>query len=173
MSLRHAALGLLAEHPASGYDLLRRFETTMRYVWAATQSQLYAELNRLASDGLIEASAVGARGRKEYAITQAGREELARWIMAPQHEAVRNADLLKIFMLGEVDAGQARTHLQGRVEEAQAALRQLEHVRDDSNWDDSRSDRFARMALEWGLRFHASELEWANWALEQFSGDRA
>ena len=27
MSLRHALLGLLVEHPASGYDLLKTFDT--------------------------------------------------------------------------------------------------------------------------------------------------
>ena len=44
MSLRHALLGLLAEHPASGYDLLKQFEGSLAFVWPATQSQLYTEL---------------------------------------------------------------------------------------------------------------------------------
>ncbi|PRC47663.1 PadR family transcriptional regulator, partial [Mycobacterium sp. ITM-2017-0098] len=43
MSLRIAALGLLAEGPASGYDLLKLFEKSMANVWPATQSQLYSE----------------------------------------------------------------------------------------------------------------------------------
>jgi PadR family transcriptional regulator AphA len=47
MSLRHAILGLLEEHPMSGYDLLKRFEQAMSNVWAATQSQLYGELGKL------------------------------------------------------------------------------------------------------------------------------
>ena len=59
MSLRMAALGLLAQQPGSGYDLLKRFEVSMANVWPATQSQLYGELNKLAGAGLIEASAVG------------------------------------------------------------------------------------------------------------------
>ncbi|MDT0478147.1 PadR family transcriptional regulator, partial [Streptomyces sp. DSM 41014] len=53
MSLRMAALGLLAQHPGSGYDLLKRFEKSMANVWPATQSQLYGELNKLAAAGLI------------------------------------------------------------------------------------------------------------------------
>ena len=69
VSLRIAALGLLAQHPGSGYDLLRRFEKSMANVWPATQSQLYGELNKLADGGLIEVSDVGPRGRKEYRIT--------------------------------------------------------------------------------------------------------
>ncbi|PRC59664.1 PadR family transcriptional regulator, partial [Mycobacterium sp. ITM-2017-0098] len=85
-SLRIAALGLLAEGPASGYDLLKLFEKSMANVWPATQSQLYSELNKLADGGLIEVSAVGPRGRKEYEITDAGRDELQRWVTTPQED---------------------------------------------------------------------------------------
>ena len=73
MSLRYAALGLLAQHPGSGYDLLKRFEASMANVWPATQSQLYGELNKLADAGLIEVTDVGPRGRKAYRVTEAGR----------------------------------------------------------------------------------------------------
>lgn len=59
MSLRHALLGLLSERPASGYDLLKRFETSLANVWPATQSQMYTELSKLAAAGLISASAEG------------------------------------------------------------------------------------------------------------------
>ena len=80
MSLRFAALGLLAQHPGSGYDLLKRFQLSVGNVWSATQSQLYGELNKLADAALIEVSDTGPRGRKEYRITVAGRAELVRWI---------------------------------------------------------------------------------------------
>ena len=75
MSLRHAVLGLLADGPASGYDLLKMFDRSLAFVWPASQSQLYGELNRLADDGLIEVSNEGPRGRKDYAITDQGRAE--------------------------------------------------------------------------------------------------
>ena len=79
MSLRIAALGLLAQHPGSGYDLLKRFEQSMANVWPATQSQLYGELNKLSDTGLIEVSAIGTRGRKEYRYTASGPPDLQRW----------------------------------------------------------------------------------------------
>ena len=113
MSLRIAALGLLAQRPGSGYDLLRRFEKSMANVWPATQSQLYAELNKLADGGLIEVSAVGPRGRKEYRITDAGHAELQRWVTNPQDDPpYRNAALLRVFLLSLIPAGQARVHLE-------------------------------------------------------------
>src|SRR6476620_5952588 len=86
MSLRMAALGLLARQPGSGYDLLREFEKSMANVWPATQSQLYGELNKLADTGLIEVTDIGPRGRKEYRITEAGRVELRRWVTDPHDD---------------------------------------------------------------------------------------
>ena len=81
-----AAGGGLAQRPASGYDLLKRFQKSMAHVWPATQSQLYGELGKLADAGLIKVSDVGPRGRKEYAITDAGRAELHRWMTSPQDD---------------------------------------------------------------------------------------
>src|SRR6201995_4860492 len=86
VSLRMAALGLLAQAPGRGYDRLKRFEESMANVWPATQSQLYGELNKLADAGLIEVSDIGPRGRKEYRITDAGPAELQRWESSPQEE---------------------------------------------------------------------------------------
>ncbi|MFD1050558.1 PadR family transcriptional regulator, partial [Kibdelosporangium lantanae] len=61
MSLRHAVLGLLSTGPASGYDLLKRFEISLANVWPATQSQLYSELNRMADADLVKVAAEGPR----------------------------------------------------------------------------------------------------------------
>ena len=59
MSLRHALLGMLAERPASGYDLLKTFGSAMANVWPATHSQIYTELTKLADADLISVSAAG------------------------------------------------------------------------------------------------------------------
>ncbi|MEU8279870.1 hypothetical protein ACFYOK_00050 [Microbispora bryophytorum] len=41
MSLRIALLGLLAAaRPASGYDLAKKFETSVSHVWQAGHSQI-------------------------------------------------------------------------------------------------------------------------------------
>lgn len=64
MSLHHALLGLLATKPASGYDLQKRFDGTLAFVWPATQSQLYTELGKLDRSGLVEVAAEGPRGAR-------------------------------------------------------------------------------------------------------------
>lgn len=166
MSLRIAALGLLAERPASGYDLLKQFENSMANVWPATQSQLYSELNKLAAAGLIEVCAVGPRGRKEYQITAAGRAELQRWVTSPQDDPpLRSAGLLRVFLLGLIPPEQARAHLYAMAEHAEAEGRRLAALRDSLT--EGRSDKaageefFGLAALDYGLRLHAMQAQWA------------
>src|SRR5262245_1115176 len=85
----------------------------MGNVWAATQSQLYGELAKLADARLIKASDVGARGRKEYSITDAGRAELLRWMTTPEEDPPRrSADLLRVFLLDQLTPHQAREYLE-------------------------------------------------------------
>lgn len=171
MSLRFAALGLLAQHPGSGYDLLRRFDQSMRNVWSATQSQLYGELNKLADAGLIEVGEIGPRGRKEYRVTPAGRAELIRWISDPEDDPpIRRPDLLRVFLLGEVPAAEARRYAVAFAEYAFSELKRLEQLRDSITWGDDDSNFFGRAALEFGLRDAAMEEKWARWLVTEIDG---
>jgi DNA-binding PadR family transcriptional regulator len=162
VSLRIAALGLLAQHPGSGYDLLKRFEQSMANVWPATQSQLYGELNKLADTGLIEVSDIGPRGRKEYRVTAAGRAEPVRWINNPQDDPPwRRPDLLRVFLLGDAPPDDARQYVSAFADHATEDLKRYEHLRDSVEWHDDDADFFARAALEYGLHYAAMEAGWA------------
>lgn len=162
-----AALGLLAQRPGSGYDLLRTFEKTMANVWPATQSQLYGELNKLADTGLIEITDIGPRGRKEYRITPDGRAELQRWMTSPEGDPpLRDASLLRVFLLGEISPQQARKHMVAVAEHAEAEVKRLEELRDSIDWTDGDSLFFGRAALEYGLRRYAMDAGWARWVVD-------
>jgi DNA-binding PadR family transcriptional regulator len=173
MSLRIAALGLLTQQPGSGYDLLKRFEKSMANVWPATQSQLYGELNKLAGAGLIEVTDVGPRGRKEYRVTPAGRDELLRWVANPQEDQpFRSPKLLRVFLLGVLPTARAREHMESVAEHAESELKRLEKLRDSIGWDDDDASFYGRAALEYGLRVEAMEAQWARW-LVKLIGERS
>ncbi|MDT5069038.1 MAG: hypothetical protein QOK02_5193 [Mycobacterium sp.] len=156
---------MLAQHPGSGYDLLKRFRKSMANVWPATQSQLYGELNRLAASGLIEVSNVGPRGRKEYRVTEAGRTELVRWISNPQDDPVwRRPDLLRVFLLDQIPVEAARAYVVTFAEHAESELKRLEHLRHSIDWHEV-GDFYGRAALEFGLRDAAMEAKWAHWLM--------
>lgn len=158
-----AAIGLIAQNPgSSGYDLLKVFDLSLANVWPATQSQLYGELNRLADDGLIEVTATGKRGRKEYSITDTGRVALREWLLDGAVEPTRSALMLKVFLLTEVDDEYAQEFLAGMTERArdgEAALRDLH-----SSIDWAPDDVMGELVLDWGLRMYRTQQEWAEHA---------
>ncbi len=172
MSLRDALLGLLADRPGSGWDLLKRFESSLAFVWPATQSQLYTELGKMADDGLVQVTAAGARNRKEYSITDTGRTELTHWLVdvAPERNR-RNDALLRVFFLWAVDPGAAVTYLEREADAYRQFHDVLAGVRDGVQWDDSEFDRFGRLALEHGLRVTKATEDWARWAASEVAAD--
>ncbi|WP_033294606.1 PadR family transcriptional regulator [Amycolatopsis jejuensis] len=173
MTLRHAVLGLLADSPGSGYDLLKRFQTAMANVWSATQSQLYGELGKLEKAELIKVSAEGPRGRKEYSITDTGRTELQTWLLDPGPSPVpRSETLLRVYFLGEVSPAQARDYVARHGESAARLAEHLESLEASIDWDDADSSRYGRLVLEWGKRYAAMEQEWATWATERIRTTR-
>jgi PadR family transcriptional regulator, regulatory protein AphA len=169
MSLRHAVLGLIVEVPGcSGYDLLKIFDISLAHVWQATQSQIYGELGKLAADGLIEIASEGPRGRKEYAPTEAGRDELRRWLTETSPRRVtRDEGILRVFFLGSVPHDRARDYLRAQAVEADAGHDELIDLEHSLDWSQDTMAEFGRIALEFGKRYMAMRQEWAEWALTQ------
>ncbi|MFI1764143.1 PadR family transcriptional regulator [Streptomyces sp. NPDC020800] len=168
MSLKHALLGLLSERPASGYDLLKRFETSLANVWPATQSQIYTELTKLAGSGLITIAAEGPRGRKEYALAEEGMAELRHWLTETKPQRNTRSDLLlRVFFLGVLPPERARAYLTGLADMSEREYEQLKQLDAAIDWDDDNLSVHGRIALEYGLRFNAMRREWAEWAATQ------
>jgi DNA-binding PadR family transcriptional regulator len=173
MSLRHALLGLLEEGPASGYDLTGRFERSLqKYAWTAQQSHIYPELKRLAGDGLIAVADEGARGRRTYAITSAGRAELRQWLTSPIKErAVRDEQVLRMCLLSALDPSDARALVRQYLDEATRELAQLRKITESADTDDHPRGRlrFGRLAAEYGVYQYQALQQWAEWALRQLA----
>src|SRR4051812_394201 len=180
VSLPHALLGLLAVEPRSGYELTKAFEADLgRYAWQAGHTSIYPELNRLAADGLLEVSHEGARGSRTYAVTDAGREELRSWLMAPPRPAkVRNEQVLRMFLLSALEPEDAVTVLRAIAENTGAAAAELRRVREENGPPVNRgAASFGLLAAEFGLRQYDAVHGWALWAIEQYAaagsaGDR-
>ncbi|WP_436698555.1 PadR family transcriptional regulator [Nocardioides sp. BYT-33-1] len=100
MALEHAILVSLSERAASGSDLVRRFDASIGFFWSATHQQIYRVLGRMERDGWVASEAVTQADRptkKVYAVTDAGRAELARWIGEPTApDAMRSSVSVKM-----------------------------------------------------------------------------
>jgi len=161
-------LGLLSEGSASGYDLMKLFDVSLANVWPATQSQLYSELGKLAEAGLVDVSAEGPRGRKEYTITEKGLAELRRWLTeVPPARVVRSDMLLRVFFLGRVSPGEARAYLRRQAELAREQLDHIESIRGLVENGTDELSAYGRLVLEYGHRIARGQQEWAEWAEKQ------
>jgi DNA-binding PadR family transcriptional regulator len=174
MSLRHALLGLLEEHPASGYELTKRFEMSLANVWSATHSQIYPELSRMADAGLVVAGAEGARGRKEYRITPEGSAELRRWLTTDRDDRSMRRDLglLRAFFLWTLPADEIAAYFERERDAALARLAELDELDAFVPWDHSGSDLMGRIVLEQGRRLAKGHAQWAAWAAGEIAAGR-
>lgn len=173
MSLRMALLGLLsASGPSSGYDLTKTFATTLNHVWHSTHSQIYPELGRMAEQQLVSVSEQGARGRKTYAITERGREELKRWIVEVEPDRrVRSVEALRAFLLTEVEPEQAVEITRKESEINQQLSAQLRDIR--ARYSDGDREPFGDFAMEFGIRRYDAVQQWADWARKRLESESA
>ena len=73
--IRTAALLLLAEEPRNGYAIRQEIEERSNGVWRPSPGSVYPALAQLEDEGLIRSEEID--GRKRFAITDAGREQVA------------------------------------------------------------------------------------------------
>lgn len=105
MTLKYILLGLLDE-PASGYELKRTFDLSLKHFWAAELSQIYPTLKKMREEGLIIGKTVhSALGpdKKIYARTDKGDSELNQWLSGePLHGYYRFHYAAQAFFLSEL-----------------------------------------------------------------------
>jgi PadR family transcriptional regulator AphA len=168
MSLRHGLLGLLDQEPATGYELTKSFGEIGQWAWHASHSHIYPELRKMTEAGLVEVVDEQSRGRKTYAVTEAGRTELRRWMLDPADEKVRSASALRMFLIGSLEPDEARVFLQRYIDHADASLARIRAQVDEAG-EEYLADPLAvgRLAAERAFYVLPAVRAWAVWALEQ------
>lgn len=170
MSLRHALLGLLAEVPASGWDLSRRFEDVLGSVWPAGHPQIYGELRKLEDDGLIEVDSEGPRRRKAYRVTDAGLAEVRHWLTDVEVDhTLRLEPLLRSVFFWLMTPEQLTEHLRREADYFNilaGKYRSLADAKDRGEYGTSPQAQALRIAAEAGAELNNALGHWAQWAIE-------
>jgi DNA-binding PadR family transcriptional regulator len=176
VSLRHGLLGLLAERPASGYDLARRFQEVLGALWPAQHPKIYAELGRMTAEGLIAVDSHGPRGRKAYRITDAGLAEVRQWLTSVEVDhTVRLEPLLRSFFFWLMDPDDLVRHLEREAKfytEQAAAYREYARRKDAGEFGSTPQVQSMRITTEGGIRVYEALAEWARWAATYQLPDR-
>jgi DNA-binding PadR family transcriptional regulator len=134
MALHHALLSLLADGESYGYELKSAFERRAGPQWGELNiGHLYQVLDRLKRDGLVEVVRAEPQPRRPdrliYAITQAGRDELRRWLETTSPPAAGYRDDLYLKLVAGAAAGEAELLAVVR-RERQALLGELHALRE-------------------------------------------
>lgn len=162
-------LGLLSfGDELTGYEVRRRAEHTCyfsgRYFWVApAMSQIYKELEQLATNGLVKATDQQERGRvvRRFRITARGTHAAREWLTAaPVGEtAIRHVTALRLFLGHLVDDETLATVLEAHARIAADTAAELAVLVDtlagDGRWHN------ARLVAEWGEAIHRVDAEMA------------
>lgn len=96
MKLEHILLGVLLEHPSTGYELKKFLDSHGRFLRSNTQmSQVYRSLGTMEKQGLVAYNVdprPGAQDAKTYRVTDEGATVFLDWLTGPYHPATRFQD---------------------------------------------------------------------------------
>ena len=174
-----AVLGLLAwAGESSGYELHKRAERSVGFIWAPARSQLYAVLKRLHAEGLVHGRRVRQSERPDkrlFSLTEAGEAVLREWlgtveVIEPED---RDGVLLKVFFGAHGDPEAGRLQLldyRRRASERLATYREIERTFEG----EAGGDALRRLqTLRFGMALMGASVAWADETLAVLEAARA
>lgn len=109
LSTKHAVLGLMVERPTYGYRLVQDVSTRLPFLQLGVGA-VYKVMERLETEGWIEEVGERSTGRTrrgvprvQYQATEAGVEELRRWMREPSERPVVRDELHAKLALSDPD----------------------------------------------------------------------
>ncbi len=172
MALSHAIMTALLDEELSGYDLTRRFETSLGFFWESSHQQIYRELRQLSERGWLQATPVVQDGRPDkilYALTEDGRKALAEWVQGPTNLKRAKDDLfVKLYNIGHCDPAPVLAEIRRRQEQHAARLALYEKIRQRHYAVPEQLSAHRKgiyLALAAGIRHERMYLDWCDEAL--------
>lgn len=165
-----AVLGMLSLGARTGYDIQKAAEVSLRFFWAVSPAQVYGELRRLETAGMIAGAddGRGARRRRSYTMTATGHRALTAWLTGPDSSAleIRDQTLLRLFFAAATTPLQADrilsdAHRRSASMIADFDARILPAAR---RREREHGDPFPRLAAECGRALHSAIADWATTA---------
>jgi DNA-binding PadR family transcriptional regulator len=176
MALGDAILACLTEHPMTGYELAKTFDSSMGFFWKADHQQIYRELSKLRDRGHVEGREVVQSGKPNklvYTLTPKGLTALRHWAARPSVPASIKDDLLvRMNALDSLDIEPLRADLMARLEHHRDRYERYERMlgkRFPQGTASSPGELGKLLNLKLGLSHERMVAEWCEEAIEALS----
>jgi DNA-binding PadR family transcriptional regulator len=179
-SLEYILLGLLTLKPATGYDLKKTMDMSVRYISSVALSQIYPTLKQMAEDGLVTFEVVDRPGKtdlKIYTITPAGEQVFRRWLAEPHQPDLYHTEFftLRFYFSSMVDRETLLRNVSAELDFRKAQLEaglQIDigaltvGLQPVPSVDMDRTRRFWGLYHEYGLDFLRTYIHWLEHVME-------
>ncbi|MGB8215454.1 MAG: PadR family transcriptional regulator [Anaerolineales bacterium] len=131
-SPEYALLGFLYEQPSHGYNLHQQLASELGHVWHCNQSQTYAILKRLVTQGYVTSTLQEQEKlppRQLLQITTAGRRRFEEWLGKPTGSsvhAIRLEFITRLYFAQKIFPDRPPKMLEAQSVEVDTALARLE-----------------------------------------------
>lgn len=177
MALSHAIMTALLEEDLTGYDLAKKFDTSLGFFWQASHQQIYQDLKKMLEKGWLQANTVeqSAKPNKNiYALTDAGRIELDEWVASATKPSKVKEDLyVKLYNVGHSDCSPLIDEIKQRKASAEnqlALYRKIRHRHYGKPSALPATRKGIYLALLAGIRQQEMFLGWCDEALALLDG---
>jgi len=185
MSLKYGLLGLINLTPTTGYELDKEFKDSLKYIWQATSSQIYSELDKMEQQGWLVSERImqdEKPNKRVYSITEKGKLELLEWMATPETDVKnaltgKNAFLFRVLLAGSLSKEQALELLRSFRKICLARKAEQENIRgvidqskDEDEYDHANITFFNLAALHFEM-MNQIRLEWVEKAISTIKED--
>ena len=170
LSPEMALLGLLYAEPGHGYDLHRKVISDLGEVWHLSQSQAYATLKRLETQGDVSVEEILQEklpARQLLRMTSQGRKRFLEWLDAPSggsSRAIRMEFITRLYFMQLYMPQKLPTAFERQRAEAEIHIQRLEKTRAELPVEQI----YNRLSLDLRLKQLDSVLEWLDDCQQDF-----
>jgi PadR family transcriptional regulator AphA len=167
MSLRYVLLAVLNKEPNTGYGIGRLLRTELRHIWQARLQQIYIEIARSESEGMLRAQVTHMPNRpakKVYSLTPAGTLALDDWLAQPPSvDSSRDDLMVRLYCLPRAPLDLLVRRLEERRDLLEAKARELRRTLESTSGDPATIGY--RLTLDAALAAAEAQITWGERAV--------
>ncbi|RLL43724.1 PadR family transcriptional regulator [Oceanobacillus piezotolerans] len=160
-------MGILTTNCRSGYQIKQFIDQSLNHFWKLSYGQIYPTLKQIVEEGLATvqyASQEDKPDKKEYFLTEKGKEAFYAWLEKPLEEipVEKNNVLLKIFFSRHQSKAKTIEHLSYYKEKLQERYVTYESIEwmISSGLSELPDAQYWLFTLDYGKRVTKAAMEW-------------